>query len=160
MANITQCPACGTDLALEAPAGLCPQCTSAAAQSAASSEHTPTPTFATSAATQHESFPDTIFADRVTETGADSAPALRATPGLPPTLSGYMIIGPPMRGGMGTVWPAKQLGTRRTVAIKILGTQHLTAAGRARFEREVELSAQLQHPNIVRIYDSGIHQAD
>ena len=83
-----------------------------------------------------------------------------SSPGLPPSLSGYMIIGPPTRGGMGTVWPAKQLGTRRTVAIKILGTQQLTSSGRARFVREVELSAQLQHPNIARIYDSGIHQGD
>ncbi len=81
-------------------------------------------------------------------------------PGLPPSLSGYMIIGPPRHGGMGTVWPAKQLGTKQIVAIKILGTRHLNDAGRDRFVREVELSAQLQHPNIARIYDSGVHQGD
>src|SRR2546421_8999582 len=160
MPNITQCPACGTDLGLEAPAGLCPQCTSAAAQVASSSGQAATPAFAASDATRHESLPDVIFADRVTEPIEDKAGTAHTQPGLPPSLCGYMIIGPPMRGGMGTVWPAKQLGTRRTVAIKILGTQHLTAAGRARFEREVELSAQLQHPNIARIYESGIHQGD
>jgi tetratricopeptide (TPR) repeat protein len=107
-----------------------------------------------------KTLPDTIYADQLTEPIDDPGATARASPGLPPSLSGYMIIGPPKRGGMGTVWPAKQLGTKRTVAIKILGTQHLTAGGQTRFIREVELSAQLQHPNIARIYDSGVHQGD
>ncbi len=143
MANVTQCPACGTELGPQATGGFCPQCTPGAA-----------------AATVSELLPDTIFADQLTEPIEDGHGTARTPPGLPPSLSGYMIIGPPKRGGMGTVWPAKQLGTKRTVAIKILGTQHLTAAGRERFIREVELSAQLQHPNIARIYDSGVHQGD
>ncbi|HEV8378168.1 MAG TPA: serine/threonine-protein kinase [Tepidisphaeraceae bacterium] len=151
MASVTQCPACGTDLGPEGSAGLCPQCTSAAALATLSRA---------SAQGAQESLRDRSFADRLTEHIEDAGATARPMPGLPPSLSGYMIIGPPKRGGMGTVWPAKQLGTRRTVAIKILGTQHLTPGGQARFVREVELSAQLQHPNIARIYDSGVHQED
>ena len=147
MASITQCPACGTDLSPDAAPGLCPQCTAGAAP------------MARAQTTVAETFPDANFADQLTEPAHDSA-TTRTHPGLPPSLSGYMIIGPPKRGGMGTVWPAKQLGTKRTVAMKILATQHLTGEGRLRFIREVELSAQLQHPNIARIYDSGVHQGD
>src|SRR5205814_10359700 len=110
--------------------------------------------------TQIVALPDTIFADQLTQRAVYAPEEPPVSPGLPPSLAGYMIIGPPRSGGMGTVWPAKQLGTRRTVAIKILGTKHLTASGRVRFIREVELSAQLQHPNIARIYDSGIHRGD
>jgi tetratricopeptide (TPR) repeat protein len=74
-----------------------------------------------------------------------------------PTIWGYQITGPPMYGGMGTVWPAKQLGTQRDVVVKTLVAQQSPVA-RAMFVREVELSARLQHPNIARVYDSGIHE--
>jgi hypothetical protein len=74
-----------------------------------------------------------------------------------PTIWGYQITGPPIHGGMGTVWPAKQLGTQRDVVVKTLVAQQSPVA-RAMFVREVELSARLQHPNIARVYDSGIHE--
>jgi len=58
---------------------------------------------------------------------------------------------------MGTVWHAVQLGTYREVALKLMGRGALgSEKDRARFEREVELTARLQHPNIAQIYDSGL----
>ena len=77
----------------------------------------------------------------------------------PPEVPGYRITGRLGEGGMGTVWRAEQLGTRRDVALKILvaGTLGATRA-RRRFEREVELAAGLTHPNIARVYDSGLQR--
>jgi serine/threonine protein kinase len=75
-----------------------------------------------------------------------------------PRLEGYHIVGKLGAGGMGTVWKAWQLSTRREVALKLLNFGD-TASERAkqRFDREVEVTSRLQHPNIARIYDSGIH---
>ncbi len=74
-----------------------------------------------------------------------------------PQIEGYEITGKLGQGGMGTVWRAQQLGTRREVALKLLGAGAFTSdKARARFEREVELAARLNHPNIARVFDSGI----
>ncbi len=60
------------------------------------------------------------------------------------------------QGGMGIVYLAHDLALGRKVAIKVLA-DHLTddPAGVARFEREAQLTAQLEHPNIVTIYNVG-----
>ncbi|HUW34196.1 MAG TPA: serine/threonine-protein kinase, partial [Planctomycetota bacterium] len=78
----------------------------------------------------------------------------------PPEIEGYQTISCLSdRGGQGTVWRAVQLSTRREVALKLLkNTGSHSAQGQARFEREVELAARLEHPNIARVYDSGIHE--
>ena len=79
------------------------------------------------------------------------------TPGPPPQITGYEIIERIGEGGMGSVWRAVQLSTRREVALKILGISAFASdKARARFEREVELTAKLEHPNIARVYDSGV----
>lgn len=56
-------------------------------------------------------------------------------------------------GGSAHVYKARQLSTGQTVALKLLHSHD--KANRARFERECNLCAQLQHPYIVRIHDSG-----
>src|SRR4051812_29648655 len=74
-----------------------------------------------------------------------------------PKLPGYDITGRLGEGGMGTVWRAVQLSTRRVVALKLMGASSLgSPKARRRFEREVELAAQLEHPNVARVYDSGL----
>ena len=74
-----------------------------------------------------------------------------------PRIEGYEILGRLGKGGMGTVWRAIQLSTKREVALKLLEGKRLTSdRARGRFEREVTLSAQLTHPIIARIYDSGL----
>jgi tetratricopeptide (TPR) repeat protein len=65
------------------------------------------------------------------------------------------------RGGMATVWLARDLPHDRPVAIKILHPDLAGAIGVDRFIREVRLAARLQHPNIVPILDSGVlHPAE
>ncbi|MFA6046898.1 MAG: protein kinase [Phycisphaerales bacterium] len=81
---------------------------------------------------------------------ADDMPPENAFPG-------YEIIREIHRGGQGVVYQAIQKTTRRKVAIKVLhGGPFSGAAGRTRFEREVQVLGQLNHPNIVRIHDSGV----
>ena len=76
-----------------------------------------------------------------------------------PAIEGYEITDRLGEGGMGTVWRAVQLSTRREVAMKFLGRHRFASKkSRARFEREVSLAAKLTHPNIARVYDSGLHR--
>lgn len=78
---------------------------------------------------------------------------------LAPRIDGYTITGRLGEGGMGTVWRAVQLSTRREVALKVMGAAWFgSEAGRVRFDREVELTARLEHPNLARLYESGLHQ--
>ena len=58
-------------------------------------------------------------------------------------------------GGMATVFLAQDLKHRRTVAIKILKTEIGAAVGNRRFLREIEIAAQLVHPHILPLFDSG-----
>ena len=75
---------------------------------------------------------------------------------LSTAIEGYKILGEIHRGGQGIVYRATQLATNRTVALKVLlAGAFATARQRRRFEREIELIAQLEHPNIVTVYDSG-----
>lgn len=59
-------------------------------------------------------------------------------------------------GAQGYIYKARHRPTKREVAIKvILNGPAATHEQRHRFRKEVELIARLQHPNIVRVYDSG-----
>ncbi|MEW6250545.1 MAG: serine/threonine-protein kinase [Planctomycetota bacterium] len=79
-------------------------------------------------------------------------------PGGPPTgsFTGYSIIRELHRGGQGVVYQALQESTQRKVAIKVMREGPFAgAADRARFDREVHILGQLNHPHIVAIHDTG-----
>src|SRR5437899_2761089 len=60
------------------------------------------------------------------------------------------------RGGMGEVYRARDTKLKREVAIKILPEEFSRDPDRvARFQREAEVLASLNHPNIAAIYDLG-----
>jgi serine/threonine-protein kinase len=59
------------------------------------------------------------------------------------------------QGGMALVYLARDLKHDRTVAVKVLRPELAAALGGERFLREIHLATQLQHPNILAIYDSG-----
>ncbi|RIK64788.1 MAG: hypothetical protein DCC65_13830 [Planctomycetota bacterium] len=70
---------------------------------------------------------------------------------------GYEVIGELSRGGQGIVYEAMQIGTKRRVAIKLLlAGVDAGEEARRRFQREIELLAQLRHPNIVSIFAAGL----
>ena len=75
-----------------------------------------------------------------------------------PVIEGYEVIEEIGRGGMGVVYCAKQLAAGgRVVALKVmLGEAFARPEELRRFEREVEIASGLNHPNIARIYDSGL----
>lgn len=56
---------------------------------------------------------------------------------------------------MGTVYLGSHGLLRRKVAIKVLGNAEATERSLARFQREVQLSASLMHPNTIEIFDFG-----
>lgn len=83
---------------------------------------------------------------------ADGVPAAEAIDAI----AGYEIMAELHRGGQGVVYKAIQKATKRTVALKLLlQGPYASPRQRSRFEREVDLVASLQHPNIVTVYDSG-----
>ncbi len=71
--------------------------------------------------------------------------------------AGYTIEGVLGRGGMGTVYLARHPRLPRHTALKLLNPDVFADREvRARFEREADLAARLEHPNIVGIYDRGM----
>ncbi len=58
-------------------------------------------------------------------------------------------------GGMATVYLAEDVKHRRKVALKVLRPDLAAALGPERFLQEIEIAAQLQHPHILPLYDSG-----
>src|SRR5262249_22784990 len=72
-------------------------------------------------------------------------------------LDRYEITGEAHRGGQSVVYAAVQKSTGRRIAIKIMREGPLARREDAlRFEREVQILAQLDHANIVGIIDSGV----
>ncbi len=75
---------------------------------------------------------------------------------IPDVLPGYRIVSEIHRGGQGVVYQAVQSSTGRKVAIKVMhGGPFAGPREKARFDREVHILAQLKHPNIVTVHDSG-----
>src|SRR5215475_1258930 len=69
-------------------------------------------------------------------------------------LGSHEITGLLGKGGMGEVYRARDLRLKREVAIKILPEEFSRDADRVnRFQREAEVLASLNHPNIAAIYD-------
>lgn len=72
------------------------------------------------------------------------------------TLGQYEVLEEVGRGGMATVYRARQGSINRVVAIKVLPRTLLHDPGfYERFEREVDVIAHLEHPHILPIYDFG-----
>jgi serine/threonine protein kinase len=72
------------------------------------------------------------------------------------TLGRHVLLSVLGSGRMGTVWRARHLMMGRLVAIKVLLEERFAdPEALARFELEARAAAHLDHPNIVRVFDSG-----
>jgi serine/threonine-protein kinase len=81
---------------------------------------------------------------------ADQLDRLRAA------LAGRYTIDRPLgQGGMAFVYLAHDVKHEREVAVKVLKPELSATIGAERFLREIRVAAQLQHPNILALYDSG-----
>jgi serine/threonine-protein kinase len=67
----------------------------------------------------------------------------------------YPIERPLGRGGMATVYLARDLKHHRSVAVKVLHPELAAGLGAERFLREIRIEAGLQHPHILPLHDSG-----
>lgn len=122
------CPTCGTALPSDAPEGLCPKCLLRGVA---------VPTESASASAHRRPVP----------------PSIEAVAAAFPQLEIHELIG---QGGMGCVFKARQPQLNRFVALKILpDALARDAAFAARFTREAQALAVLNHPNIVTIHDFG-----
>ena len=84
---------------------------------------------------------------------SDADPADALASDAPP---GYRFIEEIHRGAQGVVYLAEQNRTNRRVAVKLtLRGAFASARQRARFDREVELAASINHPSVVTVYESG-----
>ncbi len=91
---------------------------------------------------------------------SDGGPPAPADEALHFEVEGYADLRELHRGGQGIVYRALQESTRRLVAIKVLREgPHADSAARKRFQREIEIVAQLNHPHIVAIFASGVTSA-
>jgi serine/threonine protein kinase len=124
------CPTCGKPLASDAPMGVCPDCLLNAGLGTVTSD-----------------------------TGGDHPASVRPPPSpeeLAPHFPQLEILGLLGRGGMGVVYKARQKALNRMVALKILAPERVRDPHFAeRFAREARALAQLDHPHIVTVYDSG-----
>jgi Tol biopolymer transport system component len=77
--------------------------------------------------------------------------------GFPESLAEhYRLMGELGRGGMATVYLAHDRKHGRDVAVKVIHPDLASVLGPERFLREIEIAAQLHHPHIVPLYDSGV----
>jgi hypothetical protein len=106
---------------------------------------------------------DGAAASRASSTAAGMADTI-ARPLVPssgPTgrIRQYRLEGELGRGGMGIVFRAHDEHLQRTVALKLLlAKEQASAEQLQRFRSEAEILAQLQHPNIVQIFEIGEHE--
>jgi tRNA A-37 threonylcarbamoyl transferase component Bud32 len=110
----------------------------------------PAPTGAAPSVPEHQDETLVQSPSRADAAKAAGAPAGKAT------VPGYEILGELGRGGMGVVYRARHVTLNRVAALKmVLGAQHADPRELARFVAEARAVAEIRHPNVIQVFDSG-----
>ncbi len=75
-------------------------------------------------------------------------------------IPGFRVLELLATGGSGTVYRARQIHPQRDVALKVLRLDSLAPGQVARFQREAEILASLDHPGIARVIAAGMLEDD
>ena len=67
----------------------------------------------------------------------------------------YLVLRTIDRGGMATIHLGVDVKHDRKVAIKVMGDSFSRAVSASRFQREISVTAKLDHPNLLTLIDSG-----
>jgi tetratricopeptide (TPR) repeat protein/predicted Ser/Thr protein kinase len=111
---------------------------------------------ASEAIASSETLRSDVTADTLAEDAAPpSSPSIRAP--RPLRIGRYLVERKLGAGGMGVVYLADDPELRRKVVIKLLRAAASGPQDRARLLREAQAMAQVSHPNVVPIYDVGVH---
>src|SRR5262249_39337746 len=87
---------------------------------------------------------------------AMNRPSMDALAHLNASLAGRYIVEREIgRGGMATVYLARDVRHDRKVAVKVLNPELGAVLGVERFLAEIRVTANLQHPNLLALFDSG-----
>jgi eukaryotic-like serine/threonine-protein kinase len=76
---------------------------------------------------------------------------------LPERFGPYVVVGAIGSGGMGEVYRARDPRLNRQVAIKVLARAGSDPVRQRRFTGEAQAASALNHPNILTVYDVGVH---
>jgi Protein kinase domain len=102
-----------------------------------------------------------LFSLRDTTTQDSSQPGEPRRQVMPPSgrdpqVAGFELLGQIGRGGMGTVYKARQLDGQRLVALKMISSgAQASPSEMARFRQEIQAVCRLKHPHIVPVYATG-----
>lgn len=94
-----------------------------------------------------------LMSDQHTTVAGATAPG--SEPAMPREIGPYRILRAIGRGGMGIVYLGESDLPKRQAAIKLMLTDRFDTDGLARFRREMDVLARLDHPGIARLFEAG-----